>query len=51
MAAQVVFEIDMEILGKLSQESVLRVVRLYIDNQVGRSSGFDIEKAAFRCYP
>ena len=47
MAAQVVFEIDLEILGELSPESVLRAVRLFIDNQVGCSSGFDPVETAF----
>ena len=48
MGAQVVFEIDLGILGKLSQESVLKAVRLYIDNQVGRSSEFKLVETAFR---
>lgn len=51
MGAQIVFEIDLEILGELSQVSVLRAVQLFIDKQIGRSSEFEVVETAFRYYP
>ena len=48
MGAQVIFEIDLEVLAEISQESVLRAVRFFIDNQVGRSSEFALVENAFR---
>lgn len=51
MGAQVMFEIDLDILGEISQESVLKAVRVFIDNQVGRSSEFELVENAFRYCP
>ena len=51
MGAQVVFEIDLEILGELSQESVLRAIRRFIDKKIRLSWESDLVDTAFRYFP